>query len=253
MALASALLLLLATRAAAVTYTVTVSSKGAVPALSLRNPVGQGHSACTNVFNPAWLDPNPPFLNKSMIIVRVSGCPAAFGGAADHLLMAYCASDGTCEDLLPTPYALEADAEDPRVFFYEGFYFLFYFASGVGQATVYLRKSRTPQDGASWLPVAGPLPWHRNGCVVLRDDGLHYVIWGETSAVGIGISTTRDFINYDLMNATWLEPYGPTEYPNAPEVVLEAATTPVSLSTGDLLHIYAAGTPGWVANGNYTG
>jgi len=27
----------------------------------------------------------------------------------------------------------------------------------------------------------------------------------------------------------------------------------VQLSTGDYLHIYSAGTPGWVANGNYTG
>jgi predicted GH43/DUF377 family glycosyl hydrolase len=26
----------------------------------------------------------------------------------------------------------------------------------------------------------------------------------------------------------------------------------VTLSTGDLLHFYAAATPGWVANGNYT-
>ena len=25
------------------------------------------------------------------------------------------------------------------------------------------------------------------------------------------------------------------------------------LSTGDYLHLYAAGTPGWVDNGNYTG
>ena len=132
-------------------------------------------------------------------------------------------------------------------------YYLYYFAAGVGQATVYLRKTRTPQDGSSWLPVAGPLPWHRNGCVILRSDGLHYVIWGETSAVGIGISTTRDFVSYNLLNASWLEPYGPTQWPDAPEIVLEAATTPVLLSTGDALHIYAAGTPGWVAKGNYTG
>ncbi len=40
---------------------------------------------------------------------------------------------------------------------------------------------------------------------------------------------------------------------NEPEIVLEASTAPVQLSTGDYLHIYAAGTPGWVANGNYTG
>jgi hypothetical protein len=27
----------------------------------------------------------------------------------------------------------------------------------------------------------------------------------------------------------------------------------VLLSTGDFLHLYSAGTPGWVDNGNYTG
>ena len=105
----------------------------------------------------------------------------------------------------------------------------------------------------SWQLIAGPLAWHRNGCVILRADGNHLVIWGETSAVGIGISTTRDFASYQTLNSTWLEPYGPTAHPDAPEVVLEAASTPNTLSTGDYLHIYAAGTPGWVANGNYTG
>jgi len=116
----TALLAVLLAPAFALTYTVTVSDKRAVPALSIGNAVGTGHSNCTFTFNPAWLDPNPPYLNKSMIIVRASGCSAAFGGAADHLLMAYCSSDGTCEDLLPEPYTLEANAEDPRVFFYNG-------------------------------------------------------------------------------------------------------------------------------------
>jgi len=47
-------------------------------------------------------------------------------------------------------------------------------------------------------------------------------------------------------------PNGPNNT-DAPEIVIEAGSTPVQLSTGDYLHLYAAGTPGWVANGNYTG
>ena len=241
--------------ASAYTYTVTVTEKRDVPALSIKNAAGSGYSPCTFTFNPAWLDAHPPGLNKSLLIVRASGCPAAFGGAEDHLLAAYCSSDGTCEDLMPSPFPFEADAQDPRVFWnpLDQMYYLYYFANGVGQATVFLRRTATPLDGASWEHVAGPLPWHRNGCVILRPNGLNYVIWGETSAVGIGISTTKDFVSYTTLNSTWLEPYGPTAFPDAPEVVLEAAATPNTLSTGDYLHIYAAGTPGWVANGNYTG
>jgi len=49
-----------------------------------------------------------------------------------------------------------------------------------------------------------------------------------------------------------LEPNGPNNK-EEPEVVIEASTPVVQLSTGDYFHIYAAGTPGWVANGNYTG
>merc|ERR1712070_1268898 len=33
---------------------------------------------------------------------------------------------------------------------------------------------------------------------------------------------------------------------------LEAGAHPVQLSTGDYVHFYAAATPGWVPNGNYT-
>jgi hypothetical protein len=236
--------------AAGFTYTVTVTEKRAVPALSLKNPVGSGYSPCTFTFNPAWLDAHPPGLNKSLLIVRASGCPAAYGGAEDHLLAAYCAADGTCDDLIPAPFPFEADAQDPRVFWNpaDQMYYLYYFANGVGQATVFLRRTATPLNGASWEHVAGPLPWHRNGCVILRPDGLHYVIWGETSAVGIGISTTRDFATYTTLNSTWLEPYGPTAHPDAPEIVLEAAATPNTLSTGDYLHIYGACCRGGVAS-----
>ena len=46
----------------------------------------------------------------------------------------------------------------------------------------------------------------------------------------------------------WLLPLGDDQQ----EVKLEAGAHPVRLSTGDWLHFYAAATPGWVPNGNYT-
>lgn len=41
----------------------------------------------------------------------------------------------------------------------------------------------TPTVAASWELVVGELPWHRNGCTILREDGTHYVIFGETGGL----------------------------------------------------------------------
>ena len=134
---------------------------------------------------------------------------------------------------------------------------------GVNQSTVFFRRSATPLDVHSWEPLAQALPWHRNGCVFFAH-GKHYTIFGETYAPaypgryigGIGLATTTDFRSFDVVNATLMEPVpvGPE-----PEVCLEAATPPVQLSSGDWLHIFAAGTQGWGpwgpgrVTGSYTG
>lgn len=245
--------------AAARTYSVDVVSKGAVPALSIKKAVGSGFGPCECLFNPAYLDASiGPGLSRDVVILRASGCNATFGGAQDHLLYAECGKDGVCGDVSPLSFSgadsFGPGAEDPRVFVYDNFWYLYYYFPGQGQATVALRRTKTPLVPSSWELVATQLPWHRNGCVIVDPygNGTHFVAWGETSAVGIGISSTTDFVTYTTLNATWLEPNGAAD-PTAPEIVLEAATPPVRLSTGDYLHIYAAGTPGWVANGNYTG
>ena len=235
---------------AARTYSVVVSDKGAVPAMSIKKAVGQGFGPCTCIFNPAYFDHEiGPGLASDIIIVRASGCTPEFGGSSDHLLYAECGKDGVCQDLQPLAFngsdSFGPGAEDPRVFVYDGAWYLYYYTPGVGQATVSLRKTQTPLVPSSWTMVAANLPWHRNGCVMIDPykNGTHLVIWGETSAVGIGISSTLDFATYTTLSSTWMEPNGPNS--TAPEVVLEAATPPVRLSTGDYLHIYAAGTPGW--------
>eukprot|EP00696_Hemimastix_kukwesjijk_P000174 gnl/Hemi2/10242_TR3538_c1_g7_i1.p1 gnl/Hemi2/10242_TR3538_c1_g7~~gnl/Hemi2/10242_TR3538_c1_g7_i1.p1 ORF type:complete len:256 (-),score=69.42 gnl/Hemi2/10242_TR3538_c1_g7_i1:46-813(-) len=150
-------------------------------------------------------------------------------------------------------FPFEQNAEDPRVFFWAGYYYMYYYASGTGQSTVYLRRSATPLDLNSWELVASQLPWHRNGCVVVRPDGTHYVVFGESPPLpGLGLTSTTDFASYNYLNTSFMEAYG-ANFSVAPEIVIEAASTPVQLSTGDYLHLYAAGTPGWVQNGNYTG
>jgi predicted GH43/DUF377 family glycosyl hydrolase len=235
------------------TYAVSVSDKSPTPVLSKGLPVGGGHSPCNFTFNPAFLPAHPPGLNTSIVIVRVSGCPPEYGGAEDHLLFAECEDDGSaCGDVQPLAFPFEYLAEDPRVFFdaRDEFFYLFYFANGTNQSTVFLRRTRTPLDTASWELLASALPWHRNGCAFVADSGLTYVLWGETYAdaypgryvAGIGLSTTADWRSFATINASLLEPanYGPQ-----PEVCLEAATPPVRLSSGDWLHLFAAGSQGW--------
>jgi len=105
---------------------------------------------------------------------------------------------------------------------------------------------------SSWELLASALPWHRNGCAFPAQDGSgdFFVLFGETYypaypghyLPGIGLARTHDWRTYTTVNATLLNPVasGPD-----PEVCLEAATAPVRLSSGDWLHLFAAGTIGW--------
>lgn len=93
-----------------------------------------------------------------------------------------------------------------------------------------------------------------------------FCIWGEgpDPFPGLGISYTTDIDSGIFTQASWsvatgvdspltadasyLLPLGASQQ----EVKLEAGTHMLQLSTGDWLHFYAAATPGWVPNGNYT-
>ena len=129
---------------------------------------------------------------------------------------------------------------------------MYYYANGTNQSTVFLRRSPTPLNMSSWELLASALPWHRNGCAFPALDGTgdFLVLYGETYypafpgkyLPGIGLARTSDWRSYSTVSASLLLPVpsGPD-----PEVCLEAATPPVRLSTGDWLHLYAAGTVGW--------
>ena len=99
-------------------FSVTVHDKSPQPVLSKGLPLGAGHSPCNLTFNPAWLQPSPG-LSASAVIVRVSGCPEEYGGAADHLMYAFCSAQGVCGDLQPEVFPFEHLAEDPRVYYNE--------------------------------------------------------------------------------------------------------------------------------------
>jgi len=228
-------------------YTLTLATQPKTPVLSFANKKGQGHSACKFTFNPAWIPASDTF-NGTGLLVRAAQCPTDFGGSNDHIMFANCTADGVCQDLQPG-YQLENGSEDPRVFYHDGYYYNFYYAPGSGLDTVKLAKTKTPQDPSSWEHVT-TLPWHRNGCVILRHSPPHYVLYGEgpDPLPGLGLATTTDFTNFTTINATFLLPLGEDKN----EIKLEAGTHAVQLKTGDYLMFYAAATPGWVAHGNYT-
>jgi len=88
--------------------------------------------------------------------------------------------------------------------------------------------------------------------MLFRPELPHYCIFGESPPLpALGLATTEDMISFKAINGSFIPSNGPKDE-KEPEVVVEASTPVVQLSTGDYLHIYSAGTPGWVANGNYT-
>jgi len=88
-----------------------------------------------------------------------------------------------------------------------------------------------------------------------------FCIFGEgpSPLPGLGIAYTTDIDGGQFTQTNWssgvpngqglwLLPLGAAEQ----EVKLEAGTHIQTLSTGDYLFFYAAATPGWVPDGNYT-
>ena len=257
-----------------------------LPVLSRDNDAGNGHSPkdCI-VFNPAYIPANPPGLTSAGLLVRMCCGPSCTGhgtnvedggDSAERIGFAPCdLQTGACQDVL-ADFNLDpsVDAEDPRAFLYNDYYYNFYFRSeklpgtdcAGDQCTVALAKTRTPLDAESWEPVA-TLPWHRNGCCVMREKGQKsFCMWGEGPGPfpGLGISYTTDIDSGNFTQVPWtvddnssspisaddmwLLPLGA----DLQEVKLEAGTHVVELSNGNLFTFYAAATPGWVPNGNYT-
>ena len=265
----------------ATSYSAVFTSRPALPALSSANAVGAGHSHCNNTFNPSYLPPSSDGAFGGGIIVRLNACDRAPAG--EHLGFAPCdLATGVCGDVDPSWHFALADdqqqTEDPRALFYDGKYYLFYYAAKApatptcdpaqdAECAVPLASSATPWNGSSWQAI-GTYPWHRNGCCMMAPRGQKsYCIWGEGPGPfpGLGISVTTDIdggvftqvpwaappagaVSPRTADGQWLLPLGAAEQ----EIKLEAGTHGVRLSTGDWVHFYAAATPGWVDNGNYT-
>ena len=270
--------------AAAASYDVVVESHGATPVLSSQD----GGGGCL-AFNPSVVpasggSPEGLFLRRCCGKTCTGHGRRRRNGArdgsddddahAERIGFAKCdLAKGTCEAVEET-FNLDpfADAEDPRVLLHDGTFYNFYYRWPARpesnctdkQCTVQLSKTTTPLDASSWKPVA-TLPWHRNGCCLPGPDAT-YCMWGEGPGPfpGLGISKTSDLSSGHFQqvrwssddNVTcpisddgmWLLPLGDEKE----EIKLEAGTHLHPLSDGNAITFYAAATPGWVANGNYT-
>ena len=265
-------------------YHLTVVSHSDTPVLSSANPVGQGHSDCL-IFNPSWID--GPGLRQAGGLVREccgNGCyghglELTEGPKAERISFAPCnLTTGRCGDAVKA-FDLDpnVDAEDPRAFLADGFYYLFYYKSPARthdcsgpQCTVALSRTQTPLNATSWEHIA-TLPWHRNGCCYPQPSGQRtYCMWGEggpSPFPGLGISWTNDLAKGQFTQTSWSNVGNNTTSPltsdNKYIVELGAAQNEIKLEAGTHMHelkgakpglitFYAAATPGWVAHGNYT-
>ena len=100
-------------------------------------------------------------------------------------------------------------------------------------------RKRGDKSFCIWGEGPDPFPGLAISSTVNIDDGrFESETWEVADGVDCPVST----------DGRWLLPLGE----DSQEIKLEAGAHPVQLSTGDWLFFYAAATPGWVPNGNYT-
>ena len=266
-----------------VEYKVKVTEHAKVPVLSSQH----GGNGCLT-FNPSVVVSSETFGTPGLLVRQCCGASCTGHGEqrsiaggdvhAERISFAKCDLEkAECGDV-EEDFNLDpaADTEDPRMVYskYDNYYYLFYYRSpavpGSGcsgpQCTVQLARTRTPLNASSYERIS-VLPWHRNGCCIIRPRGqLSFCMFGEGGEggpfPGLGISVTTDISQGNFTQVRWVEnessplsqdrfwllPLGPRHN----EIKLEAGTHMHELSTGDLISFYAAATPGWVAHGNYT-
>eukprot|EP00938_MAST-03A_sp_MAST-3A-sp1_P004732 g4732.t1 len=266
-------------------YDVILESHASTPILSSQN----GGRGCL-AFNPSYLTATPQN-PEGLFVRRCCGMTCAGHGLkstsktssehAERIGFAACNitsnEDLQCDEV-DADFNLDpfADTEDPRVFYVKetGYFYNFYYRYPFlpdqnctdDQCTVQLSRSKTPLNASSWEYIV-TLPWHRNGCCLSRPKGEKTVcIFGEGPGPfpGLGIATTTNIDSGIFETATWssddnstipissdgawLLPLGDERE----EIKLEGGTHLHPLSDGNIITFYAAATPGWVANGNYT-
>jgi hypothetical protein len=106
-------------------YRVEILSRPTEPLVSWANPVGHGHSPFEKTFNPSYLPPSGEFTGG--LLVRLANTSKT----TEHIGFVPCdfdtaTGDVSCKDLDTSfEFAPTSDAEDPRAFLYDGWYYNF--------------------------------------------------------------------------------------------------------------------------------
>eukprot|EP01060_Flectonema_neradi_P011694 TRINITY_DN18702_c1_g1_i2.p1 TRINITY_DN18702_c1_g1~~TRINITY_DN18702_c1_g1_i2.p1 ORF type:complete len:236 (+),score=35.74 TRINITY_DN18702_c1_g1_i2:161-868(+) len=227
--------LLLSTAFASDLFNVTLLSMSSLPIISNINAKGSGYTPCNYTFNPSFIAGDEERGIKEGVLLRVAECPDDWGGKVDHIMWAPCnLTTGVCGDLV-NDVVFGKDTQDPRIVYDEDtkMYHIFYYANNPpvnhGEYTVnYAQSKGNPYNSSEWV-VKATLPWHRNGCVIIRDTPPHYIVYGEapTGAMSaLRVATTEDFSSFQTVNNSWLGVDS-----SQGEIVIEAASPPVGPRT----------------------
>jgi len=139
--------------------------------------------------------------------------------------------------------------EDPRVVYNpsNGLYYILYSAvqSDPILSRLALATTPTPWDKNSIIRHGALFPqikWSKSGSLLIRESGLSYLIWGDSSLVpGLQLATTYDLLNYNYSDEIFL----PIRPNNFDSLLVEAGPMPLPISDGNYLFLYNSARHGY--------
>jgi predicted GH43/DUF377 family glycosyl hydrolase len=240
----------------ATAYQVTVSSRDSLPSISYVDKT----TSYQQVFNPTWVEPTKSTNGKKGLLVRTQNCDSPVGGTctfcggsqekASVLTYAEETADGKFSFVDSSSVVFgpgdSSDSwgtEDPRMKFnpVDNLYYMFYTAYNGSSIFLSLATSSNPTVSTEWKKLGPVFPTMQNSksaALLLRDNGPHYLLWGDHD---IRITTSSD-------PAVWPDIGNVLISPRADHFdskLVESGPPPLLLSNGDYLFFYNSAENGW--------
>jgi len=250
--------LLFPTSSQALEYSLTVISHPSKPLISQID----NSSSFSLIFNPTWVQASPLTQNVEGLLMRTQDCPIAAGdpcafcggsqALASVLTFSPLQSDGTFAAVEDTSVVFgpadESDSwgtEDPRMVYdaQSGVYYMFYTAYNGHDIYLSLATSTNPTKADSWTRHGavfpnGSVPNSKSGALLLREEGPHFLYWGDSS---IRIAESSDPTVWPSEGDVFIE----TRADHFDSKLVESGPPPLLLSTGDFLFFYNSASLGW--------
>ena len=182
-------------------YSVTVIEHPSTPLISQIDNT----SSYSFIFNPTWVEASALTDGKEGLLMRTQDCPiqpgdpCSFCGGSEDLasILTFSALrddgsfDAVTEDSVVFSPHDETDSwgtEDPRMVFdsKSGLYYMFYTAYNGVDIKLSLATSTNPTVSNSWTTLGpvfpdGSIQNSKSGALLLRDEGPHFLYWGDSS------------------------------------------------------------------------